>query len=641
MKTWINVFVTLSLLLSSVGFHRTERTYAPVSRQSSAGQETTPTITPEATPTPTPTFDFGAYPAPNTPTPEPTDAPIRPSETPTPQPTTVTPIIEPTQVPTEEASEQKEPLLWNTEVNCGPQGQSVRLTWQMSTAAVDGLTPEDTFRLYIPRGLIPLFLTVGIYESEAGVLTIPASPKGEMTFVLASEMVDWADLKAEWLIGDQLKNSVSLKVIPGGYGQVNVEGGKISAPAYGVQVEVPEKVFSQQTSICIGRVNEIDPHNSLSGNTFQINAYNLENGEAVRKFDSQVTIQVSYNEENYGSKESQLALFYFNEEYQDWVALNSYVDKETNTLIGYTDHFTPFDYKAESWESARLPTVDSFAVAQFTGAAAYSFPFQLPAGLGGWQPSLALSYNSQTVDSANSLTQASWVGMGWSLDTGYIQRNMGDMVNYYGDYVGGAINDDSDTGHDLDDTFSLVLNGQSWRLLRIPDQDQNSETIDYRTEDESFMRIRRYRSQGTRVEGNKTYPVDNSYWVVWDKNGNTYNFNGTARYPVGCHGPILVTWKWSLTQATNPFEQSIDYTYATETVQRVAVIYGPESGCDAPITDMAVYPDTITYPNGNYRVVFNREEREDHKAAWVTEPDSLYQSIRTQIMSGNWCANMI
>ena len=45
-------------------------------------------------------------------------------------------------------------------------------------------------------------------------------------------------------------------------------------------------------------------------------------------------------------------------------------------------------------------------------------------GTAGLQPVLSLSYNSQVFDEGAAFTQASWVGSGWSLNTGAIVRNM-------------------------------------------------------------------------------------------------------------------------------------------------------------------------------------------------------------------------
>ncbi|TQJ75412.1 ricin-type beta-trefoil lectin domain protein [Streptomyces sp. SLBN-31] len=59
-----------------------------------------------------------------------------------------------------------------------------------------------------------------------------------------------------------------------------------------------------------------------------------------------------------------------------------------------------------------------------TGAYTYSYPIDMPAGVGDTGPSVALSYDSQSVDGETSArnSQASWIGDGWSYQPGFVQR---------------------------------------------------------------------------------------------------------------------------------------------------------------------------------------------------------------------------
>ena len=59
-------------------------------------------------------------------------------------------------------------------------------------------------------------------------------------------------------------------------------------------------------------------------------------------------------------------------------------------------------------------TVDNFQTDLFTGRFAYSIPIALPPARQGAEPKLALSYNSALGNT--------WCGVGWGLDTGFIQR---------------------------------------------------------------------------------------------------------------------------------------------------------------------------------------------------------------------------
>ncbi len=610
MRNLINLLVISSMLLASFGFQPSF---------SNQPASILPQVEEPATPTPEPTKDPGSQETPvataETPAPTPT---LEPTPTITPEaaiaPTAEPPVEEPIEEPAKEVS-----LAIRAEVNCGPQGQTVRLTWEMPQSAVDMLPSDTNMRLSLPKGLTPdLSSSDAAYDRDAGTVTMRNLPKGELTFALSEDVTESADLNVELMSADRAVYAAPVKIIPGGYGRVNVEGGKVDAKAFGVQVEIPAKVFGEETGICIGRVNEVDLPYSFSSHPVQINAYNLNSEKQITHFDQQLVISMSYDPEEIGEDEENLSMFYYDSEKQGWYGVISYIDPVQHILIGLTDHLSVYDYNAQSWQSAHLPTMDSFQVAQFTGAATYSYPIQVPAGPGGWQPSLALTYNSQVVDNASSQTQASWVGMGWSLDTGYISRDMkgteglfGNNDDAYGNDEDYKANTPGYTGNDGDDTFTLNLNGQSWLLLRIPDTDSDPKTIDYRTADESFLRIRRYHGN----HQNNGYPGDASYWEVWDKTGNTYYFEDRAYYvstPSECAYVFMQTWQWSLTRARNMFGKEITYSYTKE--------YEPKypASCDGygAFVDVAVYPATITYPNSSYRISFERSGRYDFNPAW-------------------------
>ncbi|MFJ3302165.1 ricin-type beta-trefoil lectin domain protein [Streptomyces sp. NPDC086549] len=59
-----------------------------------------------------------------------------------------------------------------------------------------------------------------------------------------------------------------------------------------------------------------------------------------------------------------------------------------------------------------------------TGAYTYSYPIDVPGAVGDTGPSVALSYDSQTVDGETSArnSQASWIGDGWGYQPGFVER---------------------------------------------------------------------------------------------------------------------------------------------------------------------------------------------------------------------------
>jgi hypothetical protein len=108
-----------------------------------------------------------------------------------------------------------------------------------------------------------------------------------------------------------------------------------------------------------------------------------------------------------------------------------------------------------------------------------------------------LSYNSQIVDESSAFSQASWVGMGWSLDTGAITRNMHGT--------------DSDNGSVNDDTFSISVGGISGVLLPIS---TSGDQTTYNTADQSFVKV---------ISDESDYS-----FTAWTKDGTKYYFKSLA-----------------------------------------------------------------------------------------------------------------
>ncbi|MFI5873901.1 ricin-type beta-trefoil lectin domain protein [Streptomyces sp. NPDC051445] len=75
-----------------------------------------------------------------------------------------------------------------------------------------------------------------------------------------------------------------------------------------------------------------------------------------------------------------------------------------------------------------------------TGSFTYSYPIDVPAGLGGNEPSVALAYDSQSVDGETSArnSQSSWLGDGWDYDPGFVERTYracGNLRDAQGDRI--------------------------------------------------------------------------------------------------------------------------------------------------------------------------------------------------------------
>ena len=325
---------------------------------------------------------------------------------------------------------------------------------------------------------------------------------------------------------------------------------------------------------------------SLSGNPVEIVAVGMTSKKNVDKFAEPFTLTMKYDPDHlYGGSVDDLAIYYFDETIEDWLPVPTIVDQENETLIAQVDHLTVFDYQANSWQGYRLPTIDQAQVSGNSGAATYQMSFWLPPAPGNFTPSLTLNYNSQIIDASSAFTQASWVGAGWSLDTGYIERNMhGTNTNL------------------SDDTYQLILGGVSNTLLPI----STAGTVTtYATTEMNYQYIKFNSSTDT--------------WTIKDQAGTTYKFafqtkTNASNACVTNSVDLNLTWRWSLSSATDKFNNVINYAYVNKKKTS-------DSTC---LNQVAVYPTSITYPNGYYRIDFVRETRSDYQTAWEANDSKIF-----------------
>ena len=90
-------------------------------------------------------------------------------------------------------------------------------------------------------------------------------------------------------------------------------------------------------------------------------------------------------------------------------------------------------------------TVESFQPDLFTGRATTSIPIAVPPGRKALQPALALTYSSSA--------RNGWLGVGWGMDFGYIERSTRDGVPTYGS----------------SDVFTFLLHGVNSELIQVYD----------------------------------------------------------------------------------------------------------------------------------------------------------------------------
>jgi RHS repeat-associated protein len=547
--------------------------------------------------------------------------PVKPGQTPTPTPSktaiptsTPSPVIEtPTPVATVVPATTTAPgVVLSMDVN--PQfvtpGGHVNITWQ-----IDGtvLSQNEAFlRFYIPPGLTSLEKEARV-NPENGSVELPiSSEKGKTDWQADETFATPAVITVEFWQGGEMVAQGAIELQSQSEFVIEKQGGTASGMNGWVHVTFPDGALSESVKVKINSpTKEALPVDSLSGSPFEITAVSTKTttdttGTAsmasmeVTTFTAPIEIQVEYSDAGM-TDEANILLYWYDPTDGQWkLPLSQSVDTETNIITAYTDHFTVFDTYNSNWQTAVTPTLSNFQHAGFTGAASFSLPIEVPAGPGGLQPSLTLSYSSSTVDNVSSKSQASWVGMGWSLTTSYIER------------------DGHGTNIELDDSYQLNLNGMSVELM--PGSDGK-----YHASDENF-----YLNQ---------YDSTADTWTIWDKSGNQYTFAHQTKSQrlVACtNNPnysdqVLKTWRWSLTSVRNVFGKEMTYSYASETKPVRYLKCNGDWNLSNPET--WVYPSEILYANNRYRVVFVREQtRYDYEDFWLN-PAFLYMSFQQSLLS--------
>ena len=145
------------------------------------------------------------------------------------------------------------------------------------------------------------------------------------------------------------------------------------------------------------------------------------------------------------------------------------------------------------------------------GAAVYSIPIELPAGINGMQPNLAITYNSQ---SGNGL-----LGWGWDLTGLSLIERTGKTRYHDGESGPVTLNDESDR---------YMLDGK--RLIAVADY---TDSVEYKTEQDEMSKIMAYYADNTI-----------SNFKVWKADGNMYEYGCTvdSRFTLQNSGSKALGW---------------------------------------------------------------------------------------------------
>ncbi|MEU9407858.1 RHS repeat-associated core domain-containing protein [Streptomyces sp. NPDC048281] len=231
---------------------------------------------------------------------------------------------------------------------------------------------------------------------------------------------------------------------------------------------------------------------------------------------------------------------------------------------------------AGSYAATPLNPSASWNAGGSSGDFTWSYPLSVPPSNGGPSPNLAITYDSQSVDGRLPSTnnQPSWVGEGFDLTTGYIERSYD------------SCDDDGQSGKNdecwANDNATLVLGGKSSPLIK----DSTSGEWHAKTDDGERV---------THSTGATNGDNDGEYWTVTTADGTQYVFgknrlpgwatgdgvtNSTWTAPVfgddsgepgydqgtSFSGRALTqAWRWNLDYVVDPHGNAMSYWYTKET----------------------------------------------------------------------------
>ncbi|MFF4425523.1 RHS repeat-associated core domain-containing protein [Streptomyces sp. NPDC001549] len=203
---------------------------------------------------------------------------------------------------------------------------------------------------------------------------------------------------------------------------------------------------------------------------------------------------------------------------------------------------------AGTYGATSLAPSGTWSHAGNTGGFSWSYPVDVPDGLGGAKPSIALSYNSQTVDGRTAATnnQSSWIGEGWDYAAGFVERTF-KPCSKDGQKDSG---EQCLSGHNA----TISLNGKSSTLVR----DDTSGT--WRLEGDDASKVE-------RLTGATNGDNNGEYWKVTTTDGTQYYF-GVGRKPGSSTAPATNSAWTTPVYGNNAGEECNKPTFAASWCQQ-------------------------------------------------------------------------
>ncbi|MFI5942252.1 polymorphic toxin-type HINT domain-containing protein [Streptomyces uncialis] len=280
-----------------------------------------------------------------------------------------------------------------------------------------------------------------------------------------------------------------------------------------------------------------------------------------------------------------------------------------------------------SFKATPLASSGKWEAGGSSGGFAWTYPVTVPAAPAGPAPSIALGYNSQSVDGRTSVTspQASWIGDGWDYDPGHIERRYRPCEDDRKPLDPGTTNPKAPNNTAKKDKTSdlcwvsynavMSFGGKTTELVRDAPAGSDPETATeiYRPQNDDGTRVER-RVGATNGDNN------GEYWVVTTTDGTVHYYglhevggghavtDSVSTVPVfgnhpgePCHEATFAAsrcgtgkqqaWRWGLDKVVDVHGNAmvIDWQQATNHYAVKKKFKTPEA------YDRGAYPDHIEY----------------------------------------------
>jgi RHS repeat-associated protein len=380
----------------------------------------------------------------------------------------------------------------------------------------------------------------------------------------------------------------------------------------GAMLQAEAGSLAASTHISITTLRDVDlaaPDAGMVNVTKHHDGYRfLPHGTTFLK-ETKLTIPFDETKVPDGYTEKDIKTYYFDEQAHHWIVLpTDTVLLETGLVVSKATHFTdyinaiikvPESPEVEAYNSTSMkgikaanPTAAVNLInppqANNTGSAALNYPINIPAGRGGMQPQLAISYNS---GGGNG-----WMGLGWNLTI----PSIGIETRW------GVPRFDA-----AKETETYTMNGEMLTPVAHrsePLARSGGKKQFYPRVEGAFNRIERYGDNPA-----------NYYWVVTDKGGTKYFYGASGGSGNGVFDASAVLnyshshdsndteankiSQWCLREVRDLNGNTVKYHYAK--VEDKGVVNGTVSGYQ-------IYIDKITYTghngsDGKYAVIFTRD----------------------------------